>query len=887
MKERGRRYAARLFKPDPRTEVDEELEFHVQERIEEYVRSGMTREAARAVALERLGDLERVRSDCTVMLSAERRTEARRTWIGDVRQDAGFALRSAVRAPLFTLLAVVTLALGIGANAAIFGVVKSVLLDALPYQAPDRLVRVYGYWTDGSFDRFTLSAGSVRDIAARQTSFEIVGATTNGAWDAFFGGDAGDEAEIVRVLWVEPSHLEALGASPILGRRFVAEDAQDTARVTLVTHAAWQQRFGGDPDIVGRDVRINDLPRTVVGVLPRGFVAPGGVADFYLPLSLEPTLQNPVRARGSHWLWLYGRLRPGVTLPTVQAELAVIGDDLAREHPLDNASIRMSAEPARDALVGDTRTPLLLLLGSAGLVLLIACANLAGALLSRTVSRRREFAVRVSLGAAQGRLVRQLLTESVLLAVAGGAAGLLVAAAALGVLRGLSLPALPEYASLALDAQAMLVTFVIAVLTGIAFGLAPALSVARAAPHDALRDESRGTTEGRRARTLRGVLVAGQVALCLSLLAGAGLLVRSLWAMSATPTGFEAERVLSLTVPLPNARYATAESRLAFIDEFSGRVRALAGARDVAATTGVPTRLGSRDGLAIEGVQWTEGTQTPFVLTATVSDDYFRTLGIPLREGRTFGPAETLDSPGVVVISEAMARRFWPAGDAIGARIRLGPDHDGPWIEVIGIVGDVRNDLTQAQPEPMAYYAVRQGPWAQTFVIRTEGPPLDLLPAVRRELAAIDAGLPVQDPITMRAVLSDGIAQHQLPAMLLAAFGALALLMAAIGVYAMFANMAAAREREFGVRMALGASRSAIASVVLRQGGAWLLAGLGLGVIGVLAVTRLLGNLIFGVAPLDPLALFSAFAVLVLSATLALLVPVLRATRVDPASVMR
>jgi putative ABC transport system permease protein len=597
------RRSGRLFRDRPAAEVEEELSFHFEERVAEYVRRGMDPEAARAAARERLGDLDPVRTDCTELLAAELRTEARRTWLGDLRQDIAFAFRSAARAPLFAGLAVLTLALGIGANAAIFGVVKSVLLDALPYQSTDRVVRVYAHWADGAFDRFTLSAGTVRDVAERQTSFESIGATAGGPSDAFFSAD--DRTEMVRILWVEPSHLDALGVSPVLGRRFAADDAQDTAQVVLLSHGTWQQRFGGAPDVMGRVIRINDLPREIVGVLPPRFLAPAGEAGFLLPLSLEPTLRNPISARGTHWLWTYGRLRPGVTLETAREELAGIGLNLAREHPNDNESIRLSAETVRDALVGDTRLPLLMLLGSAGLVLLIACANLAGALLSRTISRRREFAIRVSLGAGGGRLVRQLLTETTLLALAGGAAGLVLASAALAALRGLSLPVLPAYADLSLDGGAMLATFVIAVLTGLAFGVAPALAVGRTAPQGALRDESRGSSEGRNARRLRGMLVAGQVALCLSLLAGTGLLARSLWAMAATPHGFDADDVLVVRVPLPGGqRYGTSEARLVFATELTERLRSLPGVRDAAVTADLPTRLGNRDGLAIQNRPW-------------------------------------------------------------------------------------------------------------------------------------------------------------------------------------------------------------------------------------------------------------------------------------------
>jgi putative ABC transport system permease protein len=881
-----RRYA-RLFRPAPRDEVDEELAFHTEERVAEYMRRGMDEETARREVEARLGDLAWVRDDCTDMLAAEYRTAARRDWLGDLRQDVKFAARSAARAPLFTLLAILTLALGIGANAGVFGVVKSVLLNPLPYGDTDRLVRIYAYWVDGSFDRFTVSAGTVQDVVERQTSFEVLGATVNGPWEWFFDAGGG-RTEIVPVLWLEPSHLEALGVSPVLGRRFAAEDARDTAQVAMLSYETWQTRFSGDPGVIGREVRLNELPRTVVGVLPRGFIAPGGRADFILPFSLGPTLLDPVRARGSHWLWLYGRLKPGVTLAAAQAELGTIGTDLAREHPLDNESIRLSAEPVREALAGDTRLPLLMLLASAGLVLLIACANLAGALLSRTISRRKEFAVRVSLGASRGRLVRQLLTESVLLAVAGAVAGIVVARAGLALLRGVAWPGLPEYASLTLDAGAVVVTFAVAVLTGIAFGVAPALSVSRVAPQHALRDESRGGSEGRRARNLRGMLVASQVALCLALLAGAGLLTRSLIAMARAPHGFEVDGLLTLTVPLPNARYPSPEARLGFHEQFAERLRALPGVRDVGVSSHVPTRVFNRDGLAIEGRPWPEGVQTPFMLAQTASDGYFRTLGVAVREGRTFGAEDHMEAPQVVVINETMARRYWPDGDAVGARIRMGPDHEGPWIEVIGVVADVRHDLREAQPEPQVYYAARQTPWGDTFLIRTDrAEPAGLLNAVRRELDAVDAALPIQRAQTMRAIIGEGLTPHRLPATLLGLFGILALVLAGVGIYAMFANMAAAREREFGVRMALGSTRGAVAALVVRQGAVWLVGGVVVGMFGVLAVTRMLRNLLFGIEAFDLLAIGAAVAALVLCATAALLAPVRRATRVDPAAVMR
>jgi putative ABC transport system permease protein len=815
------------------------------------------------------------------------RQESRAGWWSDLRQDLRYGVRSALRAPLFSLLAVLTLALGIGANAAVFGVVKSVLLDALPYRDADRLARVYGRLLDGSNERGALSAGTIDDLARRQRSFSGLAAFAMSPEDGVYGDD--DGPRVARIARVEPGLFHTLGVAPAQGRFLVPEDAaHDTLRVVVLSHEAWQRLLGGDPAVVGREVRVNGFPRTVVGVLPAGFVGPMGEADVFFPLSLAPILRNPVSVRRSHWLGVVGRLKPGVTHEAAAREAAAIGAQLAREHPDDNGSLGVTAMPLRDAMMGDTRTPLLMLMGSAALVLLIACANLAGALLSRTLARRKEFAVRVALGAGRGRLVRQLLTESVFLAAAGGAAGLALAVLGLSVLRGARLPALPEYADLSLDGGAVLVTALLALLTGIAFGVAPALSVGRTDPQDTLREESRGGTEGRRSRRLRGLLVAAQIALCVSLLTGAGLLARSLWAMTRAPLGVDARGVLAVSVQLPARGYPTPEALVRFHEQYAERLRALPGVSAVASATMPPTAVHSSMGFTIAGAPPPPADQQPFVLYAGVSDDYFRTLRIPLVRGRVFDARDHANAPQTVVVSDAMARRYWPAGGALGSRIRMGPDPNAPLLEVVGIVGDVRNDPARADAEPMMYRPTRQQPWPlATFLLRTRTDPEALARPAERALAEVDPNLPVQRAAPLRAIIGEGLAGRRLPTLLMTAFGALALLLASVGVYAMFANLAAAREREFGVRMALGSSRGAIARLVLRQGATWMAAGLAGGALGIVAVARLLRSLLYGVPPFDPVALGLAVAVLLACATVALLAPVRRATRVDPATALR
>ncbi|HEV2132570.1 MAG TPA: ABC transporter permease, partial [Longimicrobiaceae bacterium] len=702
--------------------------------------------------------------------------------------------------------------------------------------------------------------------------------------DATYTGEAGPQ--VLSAVWVGGALFSTLGVRAVLGRTLTEADAG--APVVMLSNAAWQREFGGDPGVIGRTLRINDNAREVVGVLPRGFVGPMGDADLWLPLDLAPLLGDPATAREQHWLGIVGRLAPGVTLDAAQREIDQLGAELEREHPKSDVGRTFMVLPLRNAMVGETRTPLLVLMASAGLVLLITCANLAGALLSRTISRRKEFAVRVALGARRGRLVRQLLTESTLLALAGAAVGLLLAVLGLGALRKLALPTLPPYADLSLDAGAVLVTLLAAVCTGIAFGLVPALAAGRWEPQGTLREETRGSSEGRHARRLRGALVAAQIALSLSLLVGAGLLVRSLWAMTAAPLGFEPDGVLTARVQLPGASYPTPEERALFFRQLEERLAALPGVQSAASTTQIPSPTMSSNVLTIEGVTL-ESDGPTFIPYSAVSDDYFRTMGITLLQGRTFGPQDTPDAPPAIVISETMARRYWPGGGAIGTRIRISPHTAERWGMVVGIVRDLRIDPALPAPEPMAFASNRQDfLWGgRDFIVRTQGAPLALVRPIQQELAALDPAVPLRDPKTLRAIMDERLVGRRLPMLLMTAFGALALLLVSVGVYAMFATMAAAREREFGVRMALGSSRGAIATLVLRQGALWMAIGLFGGAVGVVLIVRMLRDLLYGVAPFDPITLGGAVVVLLGCATLALLAPVRRATRVDPAVALR
>ncbi|MDQ2669580.1 MAG: ABC transporter permease, partial [Gemmatimonadota bacterium] len=496
----------------------------------------------------------------------------------------------------------------------------------------------------------------------------------------------------------------------------------------------------------------------------------------------------------------------------------------------------------------------------------------------------REFAVRVALGAARGRVVRQLLTESAILAVAGGIAGLALAALALAALRDLALTALPAYAELRLDWGAVLVTGAVALAAGAAFGLVPALSVGGGNVQSTLRDEGRGSSERRHVRHLRGALVAGQVALSVSLLAGAGLLVRSLLAITGAPMGYDPAGVLTGVVQLPVSEFATSETRAQLFERFEERLEALPGVTAVASTTELPTAGMNRNVLTIEGVTLPGGEGQTFIQYMSVSHDYFRTMGIRLVRGRTFDGTDAPGAPPAIVISEAMARHYWPEGDAIGARVRISPHTAERPGEIVGIVEDVRTDLALPEPDPMVYASNRQDFMRsnRTFLIRTAGEPMALARPVQRELTAIDPRLAFRSTATLESMLADGLAGRRLPAVLMTAFGALALVLASVGVYALFAAMVAAREREFGIRLALGSRPGAIARLVVWGGAGWMALGLAGGAIGVVIVARFVRSLLYGVPALDPVALGGAVLTLLVCAAVALYLPVRRAARVDP-----
>ncbi|MEP6832878.1 MAG: ABC transporter permease [Gemmatimonas sp.] len=832
-----------------------------------------------------------------------------------IAQDLRFGMRSARRAPLFSLLTVVTLAFGIGANTAVFSVVKSVLLDGLPYAGASQLVRVYSVHKDAKLGVTPFSPGAADDIKARAHSFSNV---------AFFRLSTlektlvdSNSARVITAATVSGEFFATFGVKPLVGRTLVAsdEDAPAANAVAVLSYDAWKRIYSGDPNILKRTIRLDGVPMHVVGVLPPKFVGPMGRADVYVTLDIAVFRRDPRGIRNFRLLNLVGRLAPGATQQSADTELRKIAADMSREYPQTDADFTVKSLSLTDDMMGDTRKPLLIIMASAALVLLIACANLAGALLSRTLTRRKEFAVRLAIGAGTSRVVRQLLTESTMLSAAGGICGVAVAAIGVAAMRSLATTALPSYVTISLDATVILFAFALAVATGIVFGLAPAFSVSRTATGMVLQESSRAATEDRSSRRLRGMLVAGQIALSISLMVGAGLLARSFWAVTNISLGYEPRQVIVTQVKLPVQSYRTPDLRRVFYEQFFERLRALPGVTAVAGTDRLPQATKFTIPFSIDGVVWPAGAQ-PFATVSAITPDYFRALRIALRAGRMFTPADRptppilatapvaanangrplpplvattpppLPLPTPAIISEGMARTFWPASSALGQRIRVGPGQLTPFYEIIGVVADVRNDPTIASAEPTIFIPLPASSSTQV-VIRTGRDPIALYPAIRRELAALNSAIPTDRISSLERVVDNGLARRRLPVVLMSAFGVLALLLASVGVYAMFAAMGAAREREFGVRVALGSSRRALVQLIVRQAAAWITLGLAGGALGVLAVTRLLNGMLNGISRFDPVTVIAAVLVLIVCGAVALIVPVRRAIGVDPVRVLR
>ena len=817
-----------------------------------------------------------------------------------LRQDVRFALRTLLKRPGFTLVAVLTLALGIGANSAIFSVVNAVVLRPLPYAAPERLVALWGDLNQSGFEELELSAPEYADFRARGAHvFEDVAAFNVGGFNLTGAG----EPERIQGVYATASLFPTLGVAPLRGRAYTAEeDRPGSDDVAVISHSLWRRRFGSDPAAVGKTVTLDGRPTTIVGVMPPDFRFPGHDTDVWKPAAFDADLLSP-NNRGSHFLSAVARLRPGFTLGRAREEVAALaraqGEENRNTYPRGfGASLR----PLDEEVVGPSvRTSLFLMLFAVGALLLIACANVANLLLARAASRRKEVAVRTALGAGRARIMRQLLTESVLLSLAGGAAGLVLALWGVDLLVTLAPEGTPRVAEVGLDARVVAFTFGVSLLTGVVFGLAPALYASKVDLNESLKEGGRGGTEGASRGRLRGLLVVGEFALALVVLACAGLLVRSFARVLEERPGFDARGVLTMRLVLPESKYKSYDAHRAFYENLFARLRGLPGVEAVGANNLLPFNgSGGSRGFLIEGRPVPPGQPHPEEQLRFVTPGYFEALRVPLLRGRDLTERDVAGGTRVALVSRSMAERHWPGEEAIGKRfayanIRRGSEHAPEWIEIVGVVGDVKHRGLDIDPRPEIYVPVYQPlftnrptpPLSLYVAVRTKGDPAALAPSVRREVAAVDPEQPLANVRTMEERVAGSVAERRFNMTLLGVFACVALALAAVGVYGVMAYAVARRTHEIGVRVALGAQRGDVVRLVLRQG-MWLaLAGVGCGVALAYAATRLMQGLLYGVSPTDPLTFAGVSALLAAAALLACLVPARRATKVDPMIALR
>ncbi|UCC74657.1 MAG: ABC transporter permease [Gemmatimonadota bacterium] len=794
--------------------------------------------------------------------------------------DLRFAFRSLVRRPLFSLIVVLILGVGLGANAAMFSVVDSVLLEPLPYPEADRLVWMWGRTPTGS--RNTISAVDYVDYRASNTAFEELAAYYTFPERYVITG--GDEPEVVLGTQATWNMFRALRVDPVIGRGFLVEDEQPGGGEPIVLgYGLWQSLFGGDPNIIGQVLVLDENPYEVVGVMPAGFAFPSW-AQLWRPMRMtDPAAQG----RGNNNFLLFGRLNPGVTLERAEAEMVAIAAGIAEAYPDVKQGWSVSLVWLHDVFVGGVRGVLWLLLGAVGLVLLVACANVAALLLARAAGREGEVAVRVALGASRGRIARQVLTESVVLALSGGVLGVALAYGALEALRDLGAGSLPRLAGIGVDGTALLFTLLISVATGLLFGLAPAFQAPRLDLVQSLKEGHRGQ---RRPGGLgaQNMLVVGQVALSLMLLVGSGLLIRSFLRLQQQELGFEPQGVITAQVRLPRT-YGPERPPQLFYDAALERIRALPGVKAAGAITNLPviSGFGPWNYVHAEGQPPATPADRRGATRRVVDPGYFGAMGIPLLSGRTFLQSDVPDGQLVMVISRRMAEEFFPGLDPVGRQVVF-PVDPPVYFQVVGVVGDVRLGPLGTDTRATMYWSLTQnGPGTMNLVVRTQRDPTTLASALRAAIWSVDPEVPISNLRTMTSVVSASLVQNRFRTLLLGAFAGVALLLAALGLYGVLSQLVGRRTHEVGVRMALGADSARLLRWVLRYG--MTLAGIGLvlGLAGAAATTRLARGVLFGVEPLDPLTFLATSVCLAVVALAAAALPAWRATRVDPVESLR
>jgi predicted permease len=872
------RLAGLFRREEGEREMAEEIESHLQMHIDDNVRAGMTLEEARRQALIKLGGVEQTKENYR-----ERRSLPLLETLG---QDIRFGIRQLRKNPGFTAVAVLTLALGIGANTAIFSLVDGILLRPLPYAEPERLVTFLQSYPSVGLNRWGISQFLFANFREQARSFERsaahtgVGLTLTGL----------DEPVRLRGAYVTAGFFEVLGVNPARGRVFLPEeDVRGKNIVCILSDRLWRTRFGSDPNIVGQSLRLNDAALQVVGVMPPGFQFPSPETELWIPLGLDPERRFGFMYSG------IARLKDGVSATQAEAETTGIQWNLARQTenpPPAGADMKMIVMPLHEAVTQRAKRPLLVLLGAVGLVLLIACANIANLLLGRVTARSREIAVRIALGASARRIVTQLLTESLLLAMLGALAGAALAVWLVALIGRLPLEGIPRMADVQVNTTALLFTGAVAVATGFLFGLAPALRAYRLGLGAGFREgiRSTATVSGRR---LNNSLVAAQVALSLVLLIGAGLLLKSFAHLLAVNPGFQPENLLTMRISVSDKRYDSPEKVLRFYEDLTDRVRGLPGVRAAGLISKLPVQSdgGDADGYVVEGHE-KPGHVQPNAFMQVAFPGYFQALGIPLLRGRDFSSADSADTEPVAIADETLARLYWPDGNAIGKRIRFGWDtSERAWMTIVGVAGDVKHTglATPAYPHLYMPAMQREGRRLQQMhlAVRTTASPAAAAAMIREQVRQIDANVPVFAVRTMPEIVAESLNSQRLTNILLGSFAAVALLLAALGIYGVMSLSVTGCTREFGIRMALGAQRRDVFRLVVGEGMGIAAAGVVVGVLGALGATRFLQTLLFETSPFDPATFVGVALVLGGAAFVACYLPARRATRVDPIVALR
>jgi predicted permease len=866
-------------------DVADELELHLALRAEELVQEGLTPDRARREAVRRFGDLATIRRSVIAIDREQERAVRRSEWFDSVLKDFRQAFRGLRRSPGFAIGTALTLGLGIALNTAIFSVFEGVVLRPLPFAEQDRLVRIWSSQVERGLLRFSISPSDFRDWRSQNTSFEML-APYERQQDVTLSG-SGDPEQISSAR-ISADVFTLLGTAPAAGRVFgVAEDRPGTsARVVVLGYSLWRGSFAGDSGVLGRILTLNGEPWTVIGVMPEGFFLPGNTAEMWTPIGSGLESAD----RGNRFLRVLGRLKSGVSFDQARDELSLIARRIEAQYPGSNTGWNISMMGMIDAVVGEEfRTAVTVLLGAVGLVLLIACGNVATMVLGRNTARARELAVRAALGAGTGRLGRLLLAEGLLLGAAGGALGVAGTYALVQLLHALQPPNLPRLDLVTVNGTVLGVAALLAIGSGIVFGLVPLRRASRAALNHTLREGGRGQGGGPDRQRTQRVLVVAEMTLAVLLLSGAGLLIRSLMRLQAVELGFESGNTLAVDLSLPRSRYPLM-TPAAFYVQLTDRLQALQGVRAAAGISSVPLG-GSNTGtvFAVEGRPLLDPSAVPDADHRTVTPGYFRLVGIPILAGRDFTVRDDTLTPLVVIVSSTTARRHWPAGDALGARIRLGDVVKGPVAEIVGIVGDVRHlSLETPEHRPMIYFPVtRTGSSTMTMLLGTTGEPVSLVPAVRREIRSMDPLLALGQVRTLDEIVAAAYSQRRFNVVVLGLFAVAAVVLAGIGLYGVMAYMVSQRSHELGVRLALGAQRGAVQRMVLGNSLRLVAVGVTLGLAGALILNDAVSSLLFEVKTNDAASLIGAAVLLAGIALLGSYLPARRASRVDPMTTLR